>query len=269
MFFASPPGSRLFPLLGVALSLLLGVGCESDSGDADAADTTDTSNLPDITNPPDGSENPDGCAVDLVSHQDATFRLTNVEINKPGGVGRLLQGLMNNDFENQRLHVLIDVRNFESACGTTELELTGNAGTLPEGQEPGSYAWFPGITPEYKPATMQEDGSVQNTEQLSLIFPALLVGSDDTIQIPVTDLLLTGQIFEQEGVLYIAGGLTGAILEADIADISVSLIPGQDPRPLPDLLGRGAMDYPVDAAVKTGWQLEASANGTRVILLED
>lgn len=229
-----------------------------DTGGNPPADTGTDASAPDTSTDPGDGTCPDP------RWQDATYRVTSVQIAKPGGIGRALQGLMNQDFSTDTLHILVQVRDFDACSADASMELTGNAGARSETEE-GAYTWFPGVDVEWKPAELQASGDFRTLDTLSLTFPALVPGEEATyLEIPVVDLNIEGILEVEEGASVAYAVLTGAILEADIEDISVSLIPGNPPRPLPDLLNRNSKDYPVDSDVKTGWQLEAEVEAVTV-----
>jgi hypothetical protein len=256
-----------------ALALFLGACDSDDTSDAtpSPADTgggaTDTTGGGGGGGGGDDTTDPGGCQDPR--WEDATYRVTNVSIAKPAGIGSFLAGLMNDDFEADRLHILVQVRNFETPGQESGMEMTGNAGATTD--TPGTYTWFPGIELDWVSARLGVEGDFENLEPISLTFPAILPGEEDSyLEIPVNELRIVGDLLVEDGCEPVAyATLTGVIYEADIEDISVALTPGSAPRPLPDLLIRSRKDYPPGDGEKTGWQLEAQIDGVvRVPFLE-
>ncbi len=201
--------------------------------------------------------------------EDTTFRTTRVGIIRPRGVGGILESLINTDIEANRLHVLVQVTEFEGPW-PTNFQLTGNAGTIADADD--QYTWYPGVAIDRAAATIDERGFFEGVETLSIIFPALEPGADEPIQIPVSDLQLEGELFEEEGEWLVDGLLTGAILASEIEGITVDLSGGTtEPQTLAQLLGgERTMDYPVGAEgdALTGWTLEGEIQAERVTFVE-
>ncbi len=246
-----------------AASLVMACSDDSDTdpnGTADAGPVTDTS-----TGGADtvGGDDTSGatCAAADPSHTELVYRVQRsptfsgqeaVTILDPGGVGVILQGLINGDIETNRLHILISTREFASECGATTFEITGNAGSVTES---GTYDWFPNSTVNYKPATIDADGNVVNLENLSLIFPAILPDSDDTLPIPAEDIEINGTILVGANGPEMIAKLVGAIYEDAIAELPPVAIGSGEPRPLASLLGESNRN--IDRNGRLGWRLEA------------
>ena len=246
--------SRLsFTLLSVFAVLALH-GC----GDDDVANTGDSGSGTDTgadAGADSGTEDT-GTSDAVDSFDDVTLRLLSVTINRPDGIGAILQPLINNDIEADALHVLIQMSDFASAW-PADFQIAGNAGQAVDG----GYTWYDGVTIDTAPATIDADGNFAGGP-LSIIFPALEPEATEPLQIPVSDLALEGTLFEVDGAWAIEGTLAGAILASEIEDITVTLVPGRDGTPLAQLLDPDNMDYPVDAEEPTGWRLEAEILAT-------
>ncbi|MFT4702876.1 MAG: hypothetical protein ACI81R_000563 [Bradymonadia bacterium] len=197
---------------------------------------------------------------------DPTFRLTVVDIRRPlGGIGTILENLIAADIDADLLHVLIQFRDFDTATLPDEFTVTGNAGEKVEG----GYTWYPGVDfsdASYKPASIDSEFSFSNSETLSIIFPALEPGATEPLQIPVTNLSLTGTLEEDGDSWVLIGELAGAILADEISDLDVNISgdPDAEGQLLSELLGD--RDYPQDAeeADLTGWTLRADIEAQTV-----
>ena len=234
----------------------------------DAEPTADSGATPDSSVTPDTGGGGDGgaitCDTPLSTHQTQTYRVTNVSIEQPGGIGLILEGLINQDIGDGLLHILIRARDFDVNCGDANFQATGNAGKV---LESGEYDWFDGVTVEYKPATLGADGEFTNTEVLSIIFPALVPGDPEPLQIPVDEIVLTGVLADRGEGPKIEAILQGVIYEDRIQDIPpIELTPGAEPRPLADLLGRDNQDVTGD---RPGWNLRAAVQAVAVTSVAD
>jgi hypothetical protein len=254
-------------LLALACVLPL-AACSSDEGDSTTdTGTTDTGGAETGGDTTGSDAGADAAACDpVVSHQDQIFRMVAISISKPAGRGAFLEGLMQADFDADKLHILIENRNFGAPCGDTTYEITGNAG---QRVSDGVYTWFDGIELEYKTGTMSASGAFTNSESLSLIFPVVEPASDppEIIPVPVVDINLNGVVGESGGQVVLEGTLTGAILLADAENITIEVVPG-NPTTVADLLGVADLDYPAGAAEFTGWQLEAAIQAVVVDFAE-
>lgn len=255
--------TRLLALAALAMPLV--AGCSDDDGGDTTSDTgtaTDTGGTGDAGGDTGGEDTGGGCATPLPTHADNTFRVVSIQIAKPAGKGEFLANLMNVDFEDQRLHILIDVNEFASECGQSAFRITGNAGDL---VSEGLYTWFDGVEIEYKNASIDADGNITTDETLDLIFPAVQPNSDppEIILIPVREIAIDGVIAQSASGLVVDATLTGAILLAEAQEVSIEIVPGS-PSTIAELLGEGDMDYPAGAAEFTGWQLEAAIQAVPV-----
>lgn len=215
---------------------------------------------------PDTSVEPGEDAAVSDGLVDPTFRLTFVNIRRPiGGIGDVLENLISQDIDADLLHVLIQFRAFDTSLGAQTFNVTGTAGerALDESGTFLGYMWYPGAEPaesDYAPATLDDALAFENTENLSIIFPALEPGADAPLQIPVSELALAGTLDrESDGSWFLVGTLSGAILAAEIEGLEVNISgePDGPKQPLASLLGD--FDYPRDAEddARTGWSLEA------------
>lgn len=252
---------RLLALAALAIPLV--AACSDDDGGETTTDTGGTGDTTaDAGTDTGGEDTGGGCATALPTHVDSTFRVVSIQIAKPAGKGEFLANLMNVDFEDQRLHILIDVNEFSSECGAATFRITGNAGDL---ASEGVYTWFDGVQIEYKNASIDADGNITTDETLDLIFPAVQPNSDppEIILIPVREIAIDGVIAQTASGIVVDATLTGAILQAEAAEVSIEIVPGS-PSTIAELLGEGDMDYPAGAAVFTGWQLEAAIQAVPV-----
>ncbi len=252
--------------ISLLASSALFIGC----GDEDETDTTDTGATDtgaDTATEDTGTMEDTNTDAATAEFGDTTFRLTDLTIVRPAGVGGILENLINTDIEAEILHVLIQMTEFDGDwrnADTTSFMLTGNAGQTAEG----GYTWYDGVAIDRAEATIDSDG-VFSGGPLSIIFPALEPGATEPLQIPVSELNLSGAVYELEGDWWIEGQLSGAILAENITEITVQLNEGSDPQPLSQLLGGDAgMDYPVGADEATGWRLEANINARAATFVE-
>jgi hypothetical protein len=250
--------------LALVSTLLLSTFVTACGDDEDT--TTDSGSTQDISTPDTGGGDGGGtgCETPDSTHSTQTYRVTNVSIEQPGGIGLILEGLINQDIGDGLLHILIRAKDFDANCGDANFQATGNAGQV---LESGEYDWFEGVTVEYKPATLGADGSFTNTEVLSIIFPALVPGDPEPLQIPVDDIILSGLLGDSGSGPTIEAILEGVIYEDRIQDIPpIELTPGADPRPLADLLGRENQDVEGD---RPGWNLRAAVQAVAVTAIAD
>lgn len=265
---------RRFALCLLCTAALAFTGCGDDDISPTGGDVADTSGGDaDMTDAGDGGGADDSGNTDAGGSDglvDPTFRLTVVDIQRPiGGIGNVLENLITADIDDDLLHVLIQFRDFDSSLGEQEFMLTGTAGDKAEG----GYTWYPGAEPtddDFKPATFSASGEFANTENLAIIFPALEPGAEEPLQIPVSELALTGTLIEDGDSWYIAGLLSGAILASEIEgiDVNISGQPDGPRQPLSQLLGD--FDYPLDAADedRIGWALEADIEAEPITYVE-
>lgn len=231
-------------------------GLDNNTG-ADTGSSTDTGENADAGMGADGGGTGGGtCATPEPTHQDALYRVTEVSITTPEGVGAFLQAQMQTDIEANILSILVEVKDFDAECGATTFRLTGNGGTWVEDED--AYTWMEEAeVPGFVPSTIDDTGFVTNLEPLSLDFPIIEPGSSRIVLLPVVDLAFEGLITNADGEVSIQADLSGALLLEQIQDISIAITPGADPRPLVDVLGMANMNYPADAEDKTGWALGA------------
>lgn len=249
-------------LLAALAVCALAVGCGDEDPTPGTTDTGGQDTTADAVADTGGADTVGDDTAPAVL-EDQTHRLTGVRILQPSGVGPILEGLINTDIRNGKLHVLIQLSAFQGDW-PTGFTLTGNAGTDVEG----GYTWYPGVAVNYVPASIDADGFFAGDETLSIIFPALEPNETEPIQIPVSDLQLEGELYELDGTWSIEGVLSGAILASEITDITVNL--GEE-RSLASLLGgEDEMDYPEDAPQeeRTGWRLQAEVTADEVTFVE-
>lgn len=265
--------SRWSPLLttsALAMSLaLFGCGDDEDDGGADTGSSQQDTGGTSGADSGGTTDDAGGSGEVLPTHEAATYRLTTVDIIRPPGIGEALQGLINADIGNDVLHVIIDMKDFSATDGRADFTLTGNAGSYVDGSTD-TFTWFADAEvtdDDYKPAFMESDGYFENTENLSIIFPALATPGDptDILPIPVSELAITGNLFDDgSGAILMSAQLSGVIFEDEVEDILVSSLNPNDPRPLPDLLGRdNAEEFPAYDN-RRGWTLEAEIEAARV-----
>ncbi len=248
---------RIRVLTILASLALAAAGC---SDDPETVTDTGTDTTADVGTDTEGEDT--STDAEEAVFEDSTFRLTNVSIITPAGVGPILEGLINQDIEADKLHVLVQMTDFAGPWPTT-FTLTGNAGQIADG----GFTWYEGVAIDRAQAEIDAEGFFEGIETLSIIFPALEPNATEPIQIPVSSLDLSGELFEFEGMWVIEGRLSGAILASDIEGITVNL--GQE-RALADLLGgEDKMDFPEGAAEGefTGWRLEADISGDAVTFI--
>lgn len=255
----------LFISLLASSALFIGCGDEDpeDSGTTDTgiADTgTDT-----VAEDTGATDTVEDATTDEFG--EPTFRLTDVTIVRPAGVGGILENLINSDIEDELLHVLIQMTDFDGDwrdADSTNFQLTGNAGQTAEG----GYTWYDGVAIDRADATMDSEG-VFTGGPLNIIFPALEPGATEPLQIPVSELTLSGAVYELDNDWWIEGQLAGAILADNITEITVTLNEASEPQSLAQLLGGDAgMDYPVGSDAPTGWRLEANINARTAAFIE-
>ena len=222
----------------------------------------------------------------------ALYRTTDLIIIEPIGLGTVLQGLIRRDINAGILHILVQTDNFSVDSGDATFEISGGAG-----EEVGTATYqfledFPA-----SPGVVSADGSFYNTEPLQINFPTDIINPADCdagscdgdncldntacndgyecdadgdgqchqqIIVPLKDVTISGLFGESGGVLSLQGTtgvggalLNGAILREDADDIEIEPAPGANTVTLTALLGEANMDYPADAATKTGWLLSA------------
>lgn len=269
---------QLASVAALLLAFSITAACSDDEGDA-ATDAGADTGTTDAVGDSDAGVSDDASANDAATDDvttgaltDPTWRLTFVDIKRPiGGIGTILENLIAQDIDADLLHVLIQFRNFSADDLGGTFEVFGTAGEKVEG----GYTWYPGAEPvegDYKPGNLLDPATnsgefcnadsivcFENTENLGIIFPALEPGATEPLQIPVSELSLTGEIFEDGGEYVLFGLLSGAILAAEIEGLNVNVSGDVDgpTQPLAELLGD--LTYPIgaDDAEKTGWVLSA------------
>lgn len=255
--------ARLFAVAALSAPLLVACSSDEDTNtDTDTGTDVPGDNGGDVTADTTTDGSGGTCAEPLPTHVATTYRVVSIAIAKPAGKGEFLANLMNTDFEAGILHILIDITEFESECGTSAFRITGNAGQV---VSEGVYTWFDDVEVVYKNATMLEDGSITTDETLDLIFPAVEPGSNppSIIQIPVREISIDGFVENTASGLVIDATLTGAILLEEARNVEIEIVPGS-PSTVAELLGEDDIDYPIGAAEFTGWQLEAAIQAVPV-----
>lgn len=278
---------------GCAFMLLLAAWACSD----DPAET------PDASATQDASAETSSNDAQSAAWTPALYRTTDLIIIEPIGLGTVLQGLIRRDINAGILHILVQTANFSADSGDATFEIFGGAG-----EEVGDSTYqfvddFPA-----SPGVVSADGSFYNTEPLQINFPTDIINApncgtglcdgdnclDNTacndgyecdadgdgqchqqIVVPLKDVTVSGMFGETGGVLTLRGTagtggamLNGAILKEDADNIEIEPAPGANPISLTALLGEANMDYPEDAATKTGWLLSAEIVTSEVTAAE-
>ena len=261
------------PLFALAFAASFAFACSDDAGETDPTpDAGAQTDGGDVETDAGGEGSGEGSGGETGTLEDPTWRLTFVDIKRPiGGIGTILENLIAEDIDADELHILIQFRGFSADDIGGTFEIFGTAGSKVEG----GYTWYPGTEPvdsDYKDADILDPASNEgefctatsalcfaSTEQLSIIFPALEPGATEPLQIPVTELSLTGEVFDDNGEDVLFGLLAGAILADEIADLDVNVSgqPDGPSQPLSDLLGDRTYPTDADDADKTGWVITA------------
>lgn len=236
-----------------------GGGTDTDGADTGVTDTGGSDGGVTDTGGGEGSCAPADALATTDVRGENYYRIERLKINEPRGVGAILEGLINNDIRLGKLHIIINITDFSAATGDATMQITGNAGVWDAATC--SFAWYPGIVPNYGEGAFNDAGEITSNETISLIFPALLPNTDppETLEIPLNEVAISGTLAadpENPDTLLLEGLLSGAILAENAADIEVELSPG-NPQLLGELLGE--LNYPEGATgdALTGWKLEA------------
>ena len=247
------------------LAVALAFGC---GGDDDADTDTGTDAGVDTTMEDTGGDTTAGPA----SHQANTYRVINVDITHPNGIGAILSALIQGDLDANRLHILIDLQDFGAASGDTTFTITGNAGETTANE--GEYAWHSDLDPStffYAQGDITADGDFINTETTRLDFPALVPDSDppEFLILPLEELFIDGFFEEAGGQVLMSAALDGVILESDAETIEVSLSAGAEPQLLSEILSNVSdPDYPEEGENATGWAISADIQAIPIVLVE-
>lgn len=223
-----------------------------------------------------------GCAEDAALcgdiYEPSAFRVTNLVIRKPAGVGPLLANLVNRDIRAGYLHVLIETSQVSAARPDAAFEMGVSPGCIAE-QGCGVYAWNPdgldaGLTvPNATSATSIGSAAFTGLEPFGFNFPVVAASDppdpNNLRFIPLADISTQGEVTEGvDGRLQVSGSLKGAILKSG-CNVELVLAAGSPGTPVCQLLGGDAtMNYPADApaAERTGWVFEAEFETERVTL---
>ncbi|MBN1945624.1 MAG: hypothetical protein JW797_08095 [Bradymonadales bacterium] len=229
--------------------------------------------------------------IPIRSWEPALFRFTEFNITRPTGIGPILNGLMNLEIRNGRLHILLETMDFAADTGDTTFAIRASSGTK---NQDDSYQMISEPTPFS--AEIEGDGTYRNTEPGSLSIPVTFYidpvcdggpcpdnrcrtnddceagfecGDDPSgqceklIQIPLRELTVTGVLtWDEEGNQQLNGmELEGVILKTDADAIQFNL--GTNLVSLTEVLDERQMDYP-DEGTKTGWWMSAEVNAVEV-----
>lgn len=223
-----------------------------------------------------------GCTEDAALcgdiYEPSAFRVTNLVIRKPAGVGPLLANLVNRDIRAGYLHVLIETSEVSDARPDATFSMGVSPGCVAE-QGCGVYAWNPagldaGLTvPAATAATSVGSTAFDGLEPFGFNFPVVAASDppdpNNLRFIPLADISTQGEVTEgADGRLQVSGSLKGAILKSG-CNVELVLAPGSPGTPVCQLLGGDAsMNYPPDAAPadRTGWVFEAEFETERVTL---
>jgi hypothetical protein len=280
-------------LTAVALLLLLPLSACGDDGEAnpDGGGGADTGADGDAAS---GDALPDAAAA---TWAPTLYRVQNLLIDEPAGLGPLIQSLVQRDINSGLLNILIQTGGFAATSGATTFEIRGGAGESSDGT---TFRLINDV--DWVPASVEASGDFQNTELLTLDFPVILslpprcdgaacpdnrcrdnddcvgqytcdsAGDGQCLQhivLPLKEIRVTGAFTTNDAgtaVLSLAS-LNGAILKADADQLEVGL-PGAEPTLLSTLLGERNMDYP-DRTNPTGWRLSALINAVAVVRAAD
>jgi hypothetical protein len=275
----------------VVISLLTLSACADDSAPDLASDAaTDTATDAGADGSADeGSAGPvcspqyaDGCAADEALCGDiytpSAFRVTNLVIRKPSGVGTLLANLVNRDIRSGFLHVLIETTQVSAARPDVDFRLGVSPGCIADAGC-AVYGWDPnGLEAGLSvpaPSLARSIGATafDGVEPFGFNFPVVAASDPpdpaNLRYIPLGDILSQGVVTEgPDGRLEVSGSLKGAILKSG-CNVELVLAPGSPGTPVCQLLGGDAtMNYPpgVPAAERTGWIFESEFETERVTL---
>ena len=255
----------------------------TDAG-ADTANDTATDGSADegsadpVCEPSAGS----GCGADEALCGDiytpSAFRVTNLVIRKPSGVGTLLANLVNRDIRSGFLHVLIETTEVSAARPDVDFRMGVSPGCIAD-SGCAVYGWDPnGLDAGLSvpaPSLARSIGATafNGTEPFGFNFPVVAASDppdpSNLRYIPLGDITAQGVVTEgADGRLEVSGSLKGAILKSG-CNVELVLAPGSPGTPVCQLLGGDAtMNYPpgVPAAERTGWIFESEFETERVTL---
>ena len=255
----------------------------TDAG-ADTANDTATDGSADegsagpVCEPSAGS----GCAADEALCGDiytpSAFRVTNLVIRKPSGVGTLLANLVNRDIRSGFLHVLIETTEVSAARPDVDFRMGVSPGCIAD-SGCAVYGWDPnGLDAGLSvpaPSLARSIGATafNGTEPFGFNFPVVAASDppdpSNLRYIPLGDITTQGVVTEgADGRLEVSGSLKGAILKSG-CNVELVLAPGSPGTPVCQLLGGDAtMNYPpgVPAGERTGWIFESEFETERVTL---
>ena len=255
----------------------------TDAG-ADTANDTATDGSADegsagpVCEPSAGS----GCAADEALCGDiytpSAFRVTNLVIRKPSGVGTLLANLVNRDIRSGFLHVLIETTEVSAARPDVDFRMGVSPGCIADAGC-AVYGWDPnGLDAGLSvpaPSMARSIGATafNGAEAFGFNFPVVAASDppdpSNLRYIPLGDITTQGVVTEgADGRLEVSGSLKGAILKSG-CNVELVLAPGSPGTPVCQLLGGDAtMNYPpgVPAGERTGWIFESEFETERVTL---
>ena len=221
-----------------------------------------------------------GCEVDRALcgdiYEPSGFRVTDLVIRKPSGVGTLLANLVNRDIRAGYLHVLIETSQVSAARPDVDFRMGVSPGCIADAGCD-LYSWDPngldaGLTvPRTSAAVSIGATAFDGTENFSFNFPVVAASDppdpSNLRYIPLGDIKTQGVVTEgADGRLEVSGSLKGAILKSG-CDVELVLAAGSPGTPVCQLLGGDAtMNYPADVplAERTGWVFEAEFETERV-----
>lgn len=216
-----------------ATDALEGTGAGQDAGGADTAD--------------------DRCD-EARQRRTQWFRVEQLRVNAPQGVGILWEGLLNQGFGDADSHLLIRLSQFERDCGGSYFELELAQGAANESDE---YNWLSGIFVDTANASISEESNFATISDLEFELATILWNSPTPeYLIPLENVKLTGWIDRVEHDVMMEAVLSGVIFEDRITNLPA--IPTgfngsmQTPR---ELLGPDRRDV-VDP--RPGWRFDAT-----------
>ena len=275
----------------VVLSLLALSAC-ADESTPDTSGDTATDGISDSGvdgSADEGSAGPvcepsagSGCAADEALCGDiytpSAFRVTNLVIRKPSGVGTLLANLVNRDIRAGFLHVLIETTEVSAARPDVDFRMGVSPGCIADAGC-AVYGWDQnGLDAGLSvpaPSMARSIGATafDGAEPFGFNFPVVAASDppdpSNLRYIPLGDITTQGVVTEgEDGRLEVSGSLKGAILKSG-CNVELVLAPGTPGTPVCQLLGGDAtMNYPpgVPAAERTGWIFESEFETERVTL---
>ncbi len=275
----------------VVLSLLALSAC-ADESTPDTSGDTATDGISDSGvdgSADEGSAGPvcepsagSGCAADEALCGDiytpSAFRVTNLVIRKPSGVGTLLANLVNRDIRAGFLHVLIETTEVSAARPDVDFRMGVSPGCIADAGC-AVYGWDQnGLDAGLSvpaPSMARSIGATafDGAEPFGFNFPVVAASDppdpSNLRYIALGDIMSQGVVTEgPDGRLEVSGSLKGAILKSG-CNVELVLAPGTPGTPVCQLLGGDAtMNYPpgVPAAERTGWIFESEFETERVTL---